>query len=176
MMRASTWFPYGLLVAWVICAISLAWSVSQEATNAVQVLYVAVIVMAIVALLVSLVSALGVAVGRFNRYWSSGFPMLFAAGLGEYGVFKASLEPTMIAILVVSTVVGYMTGVTIPTGFLRFVPIALVLAFLLLGELSVVPRQAKAAAMLLGFGLLIASLRQDRRGAVSDKRPGSNVD
>ena len=162
LMSPAKWFPYGLIVAWVICASALAWAISQEVTPVVQAMYVLVITLAIAALLANLMSAIAVAAKRFARYWASGFPALAALSLLGYGIFKATLSPVLIAVLIGCAALGYVVGLRLPSGSLRFVPLMTVAALLFVGELSVVPREVKASTLILCSGLMTAALMRMR--------------
>lgn len=161
-MSPAKWFPYGLIVAWLICASVLAWAVSQEVTPVVQAMYVLVIAISIVALLANLISAIAVAAKRFARYWASGFPALAALSLLGYGIFKVTLSPVLIAVLIGCVALGYVVGLRLPGGSLRFVPLMTMAALLFVGELSIVPREAKASTLILCSGLMAAALMRTR--------------
>lgn len=167
-MLPAKWFPYGLIGAWLICASILAWAVSQEATAIVQAMYLIVIALSIVALLANLISAIAVAAKRFDRYWVSGFPALVALSLLGYGLFKVTLAPVLIAILAGCAALGYVFGLRLSSGILRFMPLITVITLLLVGELSVVSREVKASTLILCSGLMAAALMRMRKesGAV----------
>jgi hypothetical protein len=148
--------------------------VSFHATAFVQIFYPTTIFVSVGVVIVSLWSSVAYVLKRFNEYWLEGYPILLVVALSAYGVLKSPIQPTMLAMVLGVLVVGYIIGRQLGGSVLRFIPIATVIVFLIVGELSFLGEGALLAYG-LSIGLLIAQIIKNRYSSFSSMHPPSSL-
>lgn len=154
-MRLTTLFPY-FLIALLALSIAALWiAISFQQTVFVQTFYVVTIFVVFGVFVAAAWSSGGYAFKRFDDYWRSGYPIMLAAALLAYGIYKSLPQLTILAILAGALLVGYFIVGLIPQQLQRFVPLMTIAAFVIVGELPVW-REGKALVIGICVGLLTA--------------------
>jgi hypothetical protein len=119
--------------------------------------FVLLLVVAVIALIASLAAAVRLVIRPSIAYWASGFPVLLATCIGAYGFFKADLSPLALVVGTVAALAGRVIARRMEANHVRYLPIAVLILFLLVAEVVSLPRALRSSIMMVGAGLIAAA-------------------